>query len=424
MSAPTEPREVWSRRLAIGLPVLVLVLVVVVANQIGGVLIAKDLREDYARLVEQADALEAEAAAAPAPAAPADEAPAERPEVTVNLVLDDLSIAADVDEIPAWARVTFHVTNEGALPHDATTDHGASALLDPGESDTFTVEAPGSGTLRVVCAVPGHEAGGMALELPIAAGEPEAAAVDDAANGTAAGSASPENAGAYDGDKPPLELRDPLLPPAPDATVHDLTWTIEERVMQVAPDVWQEVWTFEGQAPGPTLRVKVGDAVCSDDARRLKENEVVVLLDHPKPLPRVAHPDRLHRVLGEARGRRDQRAPRDGRGGRGRHSGALRQLVPRGDDPRQGSRRARILRAGGDRRRRHLYRRAADRSEGGARRRQAGLRQRMAGPRRLHARMPAGARHRTVGGTGQPQDISPLATLAPSWAAMSMPEPG
>lgn len=40
-------------------------------------------------------------------------------------------------------------------------------------------------------------------------------------------------------------------------------------------------------------RVKVGEAVCSDHARRLKENEVVVLLEHPKPLPRVAHPDRL-----------------------------------------------------------------------------------------------------------------------------------
>jgi 23S rRNA pseudouridine1911/1915/1917 synthase len=40
-------------------------------------------------------------------------------------------------------------------------------------------------------------------------------------------------------------------------------------------------------------RVKVGDAVCSDEARRLKEDEVVVLLEHPKPLPRVAHPERL-----------------------------------------------------------------------------------------------------------------------------------
>jgi 23S rRNA pseudouridine1911/1915/1917 synthase len=40
-------------------------------------------------------------------------------------------------------------------------------------------------------------------------------------------------------------------------------------------------------------RVKVGDAICSDEARRLKENEVVVLLEHPKPLPRTAHPERL-----------------------------------------------------------------------------------------------------------------------------------
>jgi len=40
-------------------------------------------------------------------------------------------------------------------------------------------------------------------------------------------------------------------------------------------------------------RVKVGDAICADEARRLQENEVVVLLEHPKPLPRVAHPDRL-----------------------------------------------------------------------------------------------------------------------------------
>jgi len=40
-------------------------------------------------------------------------------------------------------------------------------------------------------------------------------------------------------------------------------------------------------------RVKVGDTISTDDARRLKENEVVVLLEHPKPLPRTAHPERL-----------------------------------------------------------------------------------------------------------------------------------
>ena len=52
---------------------------------------------------------------------------------------------------------------------------------------------------------------------------------------------------------------------------------------------------------------------------------------------------------------------------------------------------AAILRAGGDAGRRHLCRRRADRR---LRRRQAGLRQGLAGPRRLHARMPEGAGHR------------------------------
>ena len=51
----------------------------------------------------------------------------------------------------------------------------------------------------------------------------------------------------------------------------------------------------------------------------------------------------------------------------------------------------RILRAGGDGGRRQLHRRAADRR---ACRRQARLGQGLAGPRRVHARMPEGARHR------------------------------
>ncbi|MBM3979803.1 MAG: RluA family pseudouridine synthase [Planctomycetes bacterium] len=40
-------------------------------------------------------------------------------------------------------------------------------------------------------------------------------------------------------------------------------------------------------------RVQIGDAVCSDEARRLKEGELVTLFEHPKPLPRAAHPERL-----------------------------------------------------------------------------------------------------------------------------------
>lgn len=40
-------------------------------------------------------------------------------------------------------------------------------------------------------------------------------------------------------------------------------------------------------------RVQVGETICSDAARRLKEGEVVALLPEPKPLPPTAHVQRL-----------------------------------------------------------------------------------------------------------------------------------
>lgn len=241
LGANRQPREVWNRRLAIGLPVLVLVLLVVVANQIGG-----------------KPPLTASPPGASATASPPDE----RPAVDVALTLDEMSIDADVDEIPAWATVTFHVVNEGSVAHDAAVGSTGTAMLEPGASDTFTVDAPGSGVLTLACTVPGHEDGGMSLELPIAGGATtqQTAAAGDKASEVAA-AASPANADAYDGDKPALQRRDPALPAAADGDVHNLTWTVEEKVVQVAEDVWQQAWTFDGQAPGPTLRVTVGDTV-------------------------------------------------------------------------------------------------------------------------------------------------------------------
>jgi nitrite reductase (NO-forming) len=263
MSTPTPrtaPRDdVWARRLAIGLPVVVLVLVVVAANQIGGILIAQDLRADYERLVEQA--APAGEPASGGTAAAAATPPAERPEAHVHLTLTEFGVDADVTEVPAWAVVTFDVVNDGDIPHDAAVDGVGTRMLDRGESDTFTVEAPGVGALTIICTVAGHEAAGMVLELPVAGGEVAAAADGHVALLDGDGTASPDNADAYEGDRPGLEVRDPRLPAAPAGTVHDLTWTIEEKVLQVAEDVWQEVWTFEGQAPGPTLRIKVGDTV-------------------------------------------------------------------------------------------------------------------------------------------------------------------
>ena len=80
------------------------------------------------------------------------------------------------------------------------------------------------------------------------------------------------------------------LPPSPVTAAeagHTLAKVVRSRLAADAPS-WAAV-----RALVAARRVKVGDAVCSDDARRLAEGEVVELLAEPRPLPRVAHPDRL-----------------------------------------------------------------------------------------------------------------------------------
>src|SRR5699024_10729432 len=62
-----------------------------------------------------------------------------------------------------------------------------------------------------------------------------------------------------DDPEPVLEPVDAALEPAPQGTVHKMTLTAQEVPLEVAPGVWQQQWTFNGQVPGPTLRGTVGD---------------------------------------------------------------------------------------------------------------------------------------------------------------------
>ncbi len=47
----------------------------------------------------------------------------------------------------------------------------------------------------------------------------------------------------------------PLLP----GDVHEITFNMTNKVMEVAPGVTQELWTFEDTVPGPILHGKLGD---------------------------------------------------------------------------------------------------------------------------------------------------------------------
>jgi nitrite reductase (NO-forming) len=85
---------------------------------------------------------------------------------------------------------------------------------------------------------------------------PAAAAADEHAD------ASLDDSAKLDPDAtPPAAWRaySPSPAPAPGGREHKVTLTGTEGVLEVAPGVEQQAWSFDGKVPGPALRGKVGE---------------------------------------------------------------------------------------------------------------------------------------------------------------------
>jgi nitrite reductase (NO-forming) len=149
------------------------------------------------------------------------------------------------------------LTNEGAIPHDITFPDGQSAIAQPGESASLTVEVPADG-LQFICSIPGHADAGMKGTISV--------------KGTTAGGGGGDHGGPApatdvqpDPDAPPYKLYDATAPARLEGTTHDIDLVIEEKPMTVASGAdggfVQAVWTFGGTVPGPVIRVRVGDTI-------------------------------------------------------------------------------------------------------------------------------------------------------------------
>jgi nitrite reductase (NO-forming) len=176
------------------------------------------------------------------------------PPVTFEVELGELYVRPASIEAPAGSPVILKVTNAGTMPHDLKVQGAEGTdMLNPGESAEVTV-GPFDADTQAWCTVPGHKEGGMLMDIAVT-GSTDGGAVAGAATEAATGAAIDFNAEPSDGWKP----FDASLQPAPGGTNHQISLTAEETVIEVAPGVTQELWTFNGQYPGPVLRGKVGD---------------------------------------------------------------------------------------------------------------------------------------------------------------------
>lgn len=174
--------------------------------------------------------------------------------LTVDVELGDLFVRPQSVEVPAGTEVIVNVTNTGQLAHDLKLNGTTGTeMLPPGGRATASLGVV-SRAAQAWCTVPGHKEAGMVLDLKVVGAAPGAAAA-------AGGTESPAGAEVDFAAEAPATFRayDPALAPAPGGRDHVLTLRATEKVIEVAPGVTQEMWTFNDQVPGPPLRGRVGD---------------------------------------------------------------------------------------------------------------------------------------------------------------------
>lgn len=194
----------------------------------------------------------------PAPAAAAAVAPNGQVR-TFSIELGDLFVRPSSVSVPYGTTVVLHVVNDGAMSHDLQLEGGSAGtgMLAPGQARTVSYAVFGR-TGQAWCTVPGHKAAGMILTIQVTG---TAAIASAASPATSAGRGQARDAVINPATAAPPGWRavSPALAPAPSGTVHRVTLAAGDKQMQVAPGVTQDMWTFNGQVPGPVLRGHVGD---------------------------------------------------------------------------------------------------------------------------------------------------------------------
>ncbi|KRE41070.1 multicopper oxidase domain-containing protein [Knoellia sp. Soil729] len=176
---------------------------------------------------------------------------------TVQVEARDMRFHPDSVTVPAGNRLVIEVVNRDADVHDLALESGErSGRLSPGASGQVVVPVVGR-ALDGWCTIAGHRQMGMLFRVTVtgAPSEHSAHALTEAA--APQGAAPPID---FMAKAPPgFAARDAAVPPAPSTTVHRVRLTAQEVVFEVAIGVPQSRWTFNGTAPGPTLRGHVGD---------------------------------------------------------------------------------------------------------------------------------------------------------------------
>ena len=182
---------------------------------------------------------------------------------TVDVTLGEFYVKPASLTVPKNTTLILNVTNKGKQDHDLKVGNKMTPTLKPGAKSVLTTAAI-EDTIQGFCTLPGHRSAGMVMDINVVDASASQSQVASAGNANTSGVGAgidPKDAKIDPTAEPAkgFKAADPVLKPAPGATVHNITLEAKDVEMEVAPGVKQLMWTFNGTVPGPTLRGHVGD---------------------------------------------------------------------------------------------------------------------------------------------------------------------
>ncbi|MFJ8112069.1 multicopper oxidase domain-containing protein [Streptomyces sp. NPDC096132] len=175
---------------------------------------------------------------------------------TVAVTLKDMRIRPARVEVAAGTALRLKVTNDDAQRHDLKVEDGpATPMLAKGSTRVLDLGRV-TENREAWCTLPGHKAAGMTMDIVVKDG----AATDGSEHEGHVSAAGDDDGLDLSADfSTGWQSRDADLAPVPGGTVHRVELHAAHTTVEVAPGVKQQMWTFGGTAPGPTLHGKVGD---------------------------------------------------------------------------------------------------------------------------------------------------------------------
>jgi nitrite reductase (NO-forming) len=177
---------------------------------------------------------------------------------TVAVTADGMRFSPSRITVPAGDRLVITLTNRDDRRHDLVLASGAKTPV-IGRGGTAKLDAGVIGsTVDGWCSLPGHRQAGMVLTVTTT----DSAGSGGTDPGHDHGGAAPADTSRIDAmakPGPDFKARDPKAPTTPTGRLHKVELRVQEVTREVAPGVRQQLWTFNGTAPGPTLRGRIGD---------------------------------------------------------------------------------------------------------------------------------------------------------------------